>query len=168
VRPGDWHRLTSFACSTGAWYEDDVEHFVQRRLRGHYESRKAHIDISIIVLVAADDPDDILAVGAHELDDQVSDDGRYLEGSYLIVGAVRRDVQGRKLDVEPFADGRPATVGRLLMETLIDDLPDRPGVVRAVVARDNARGQRLCKRIGLLEERPDADDRFVQRLGRLA
>jgi len=105
---------------------------------------------------------------AHKLDDQVTDDGRYLEGSYLIVGAVRRDVQGRELDVEPFDDGRPVTVGRLLMETLIDDLPERPGAVRAVVARDNARGLRLCERVGLLEERPDADDRFVQRLGRLA
>jgi hypothetical protein len=168
VRPGDWHRLTSFACSTGAWYEDDVERFVQRRLRGHYESRKTHIDISVIVLATANDPDDILAVGAHELDDQVTDDGLYLEGSYLIVGAVGRDVQGRELDVEPFDDGRPVTVGLLLMETLIDDLPERPGAVRAVVARDNARGLRLCERVGLLKERPDADDRFVQRLGRLA
>lgn len=96
MRSGDWHRLTSFACATGAWYEDDVERFVQRRLRGHYESRKAHIDISVIVLATANDPDDILAIGAHELDDQVTDDGLYLEGSYLIVGAVRRDVQGQR------------------------------------------------------------------------
>jgi hypothetical protein len=119
------------------------------------------------VLAATDDPDDILAVGAHELDDQVTDDGQYLEGSYLIVGGVRRDVQGRELNVEPFADGRLVTAGRLLMETLIDDLPERPGAVRAVVARDNLRGLRLCERICLLDERPDTDDRFVQRLGRL-
>jgi len=33
------------------------------------------------VLATADGPDDILAVGAHELDDQVTDDGRYLEGT---------------------------------------------------------------------------------------
>jgi hypothetical protein len=168
VRLGDWRQLRSFSCSNGAWYEDDVEHFVQTRLRGHYESRKAHIDISVIVLVAAEDPDDILAVGAHELDDQITEDGRYIEGSYLIVGAVRRDIQGRELDVEPFDDERPVTLGRMLMETLIDDLPDRPGVVRAVVAKDNARGLRLCERVGLLHERPDSDDRFVQRLGRLA
>ncbi|HEY5343860.1 MAG TPA: hypothetical protein VIJ66_09415 [Solirubrobacteraceae bacterium] len=36
---------------------------------------------------------------------------------------MRRDVQDRELDVEPFDDGRPVTVGRLL----IDDLPERPG-----------------------------------------
>ncbi len=167
MRPRDWHRLTSFACSAGAWYEDDVERFVQRRLRGHYESRKAHIDITVIVLAAGDDPDDILAVGAHELDDQVTDDGRDLEGSYLIVAAVRRDIQGRELNMAPFGDGRPVTMGRLLMETLIDDLPERPGAVRAVIARDNTRGLRLCERIGLLGERPDTDKRFVQRLGRL-
>ncbi len=168
MRPGDWQRLKSFACSTGAWYEEDVERFVQTRLRGHYEWRRARTDISVVVLVAAGDPRDILAVGAHELDHQITDDGQPLEGSYLIVGAVRRDLQGREVDVEPFEDGRSVSVGRLLMETLIDDLPERPGAVRAVVARDNARSLRLCERIGLREERPDTDHRFVQRLGRLA
>jgi hypothetical protein len=33
------------------------------------------LDTSVIVLAAADDPDDIVAVGAHELDDQVSEAG---------------------------------------------------------------------------------------------
>jgi hypothetical protein len=159
--------LRSFVCSTGAWYEDDVERFVQKRLRGHCEWRKAHADISVIVLAAAEDLDDILAVGAHELDPQVTEDGQHLEGTYLIVAAVRRDLQGREVDVESFEDGRPVSVGRLLMESLIDDLPERPGVVRAVVARDNARSLRLCGRIGLRDERPDADHRFVQRFGRL-
>jgi len=168
LRPGDWQRLKSFACSTGVWYEEDVERFVRTRLRGHYEWRKSHTDISVFVLAAAGDPWEILAVGAHELDPQITADGQPLEGSYLIVGAVRRDLQGREVDVEPFEDGRPVSVGRLLMETLIDDLPERPGAVRAVVARDNARSLRLCERIGLREERPDADHRFVQRLGRLA
>jgi RimJ/RimL family protein N-acetyltransferase len=59
------------------------------------------------------------------------------------------------------------SVGRLLTETLIGDLPERPGAVRAVVAADNVRSLRLCERIGLREERRDTDRRFVQRLGRL-
>jgi hypothetical protein len=67
--------LASFACSTGAWYEDDAERFVRTRLRPHYEWRREHLDTSVIVLAAADDPDDIVAVGAHELDDQVSEAG---------------------------------------------------------------------------------------------
>jgi hypothetical protein len=167
VRPGDWDRLRSFACSTGAWYEDEVERFVQTQLRGHYESGKANADVAVIVLAAAGVPGEILAVGAHELDPQVAEDGHHLEGTYLIVAAVRRDLQGREVDMEPFEDGRPVSVGSLLMEALIDDLPERSGVARAVVAADNARSLRLCERIGLSYERPDADHRFVQRLGRL-
>lgn len=168
VRQGDWDLLRSFACSTGAWYEDEVERFVQTQLRGHYELGKAHADVAVIVLASAEDPGEILAVGAHELDPQVAEDGQHLEGTYLIVAAVRRDLQGVEVDMEPFEDGHPVSVGRLLMETLIEDLPERSGVVRAVVAADNARSLRLCERVGLRHERPDADQRFVQRLGRLA
>jgi hypothetical protein len=66
-------------------------------LRGHYEWRKVHTDIAVIVLAAADNSDDILAVGAHELDPQVAQDGHHLEGTYLTVAAVRRDLQGREV-----------------------------------------------------------------------
>jgi RimJ/RimL family protein N-acetyltransferase len=41
-------------------------------------------------------------------------------------------------------------------------------IVRAVVARENTRSLRLCARIGLTDERDDPDERFVQRLGRMA
>lgn len=102
----------------------------------------------MILLGVAADPSDILAIGAHELDDQRDPDGNHLEGSYLIVGAVRTDVQGAVINVPPYDDGRPVTVGRHLMEVLLDDLPDRPGVVRATVARENTRSLRLCTRIG--------------------
>ncbi len=90
-----------------------------------------------------------------------------VQGSYLIVAAVRLDLQGALLDIEPFEDGRPVTLGRLLMQTIIDDLPDRPGLVHAIVARDNARSLKLCDRIGLVDERPDTHAQFVHRLGRL-
>jgi hypothetical protein len=37
--------------------------------------------------------------------------------------------------------------------------------VRAAVARENQRALRLCTRIGLVNERADSDERFVQRFG---
>jgi hypothetical protein len=63
-------------------------------LRRHYEWGKAHADVAVVVLAAAEDQGEILAVGAHELDPQVAEDGHHLEGTYLIVAAVRRDLQG--------------------------------------------------------------------------
>jgi hypothetical protein len=164
IRPGDWDSLGRFVCSQGAWYEADVERFVRTRLKGHVQSREPHLQTTCMILADPTDPAEILAVGAHELDDQKAE-GHDIEGSYLIVGAVRADLQGASIDMEPFSDERPVTLGRLLMETMIDDLPDRPGVVRAVVAHENDRALRLCDRIGLIHERADADLRFVQRLG---
>jgi hypothetical protein len=67
-------------------------------------------------------------------------------------------------------DGRPVTLGRYLLEVLLSDISERQRVpiVRAVVARENARSVRLCARIGLTDGRDDPDARFVQRLGRIA
>jgi RimJ/RimL family protein N-acetyltransferase len=62
------------------------------------------------------------------------------------------------------------TLGRYLLEVLLSDIAERERapIVRAVVARENARSLRLCARIGLTDERDDPDERFVQRLGRIA
>lgn len=167
IRPGDWASLSHFSCSKGAWYEADVERFLRARLRGYVESRGTYLDTECVILTDARDPASILAVGAHELDDQRTEDGEDVEGSYLIVGAVRADLHGAAIAMAPFADGRTVTLGRLLLETILDDLPDRPGAVRAVVARENQRALKLCSRIGLVHERADSDERFVQRIGRL-
>ncbi len=117
-----------------------------------------------MILADPAEPSEIFAVGAHELDDQKAD-GEEIEGSYLIVGAVRVDLQGTSVNTEPFSDGQPVTLGRLLTETMIDDLPARPGAIRAVVAHENERALRLCDRIGLIHEQADTDPRFLQRLG---
>ena len=62
------------------------------------------------------------------------------------------------------------TLGRYLLEVLMSDISQRERVpiVRAIVARENARSLRLCARIGLTDERDDPNPRFVQRLGRIA
>jgi hypothetical protein len=131
------------------------------------ESRAIHLNTTCVILADPQDHASILAVGAHQLDDQRTDSGEDIEGSLLVVGAVRADLQGATIAMEPFTDRRAVTLGRLLLETMLDDLPERPGLVRAVVARENQRALRLCGRIGLTDERIDRDQRFVQRLGRL-
>ena len=94
-----------------------------------------------------------------------------MTSTYLACAAVSTNLQGAVLpEVEPLDDdGRPVTLGRYLLEVLLSDISERPRgpIVRAVVARENARSLRLCARIGLTDERDDVDERFVQRIGRL-
>jgi hypothetical protein len=70
--------------------------------------------------------------------------------TYLESAAVSTDLQGAVLaEVEPLDDdGRPVTLGPYLLEVLLSDISERQRVpiVRAVVARDNARSLRLCAR----------------------
>jgi ribosomal protein S18 acetylase RimI-like enzyme len=101
----------------------------------------------------------------------VPDGGQVVTSTYLECAAVRTDFQGAVLtEVDPLNDDRPVTLGRYLLEVLLSDIAEREraSVVRAVVARENTRSLRLCARIGLTDERDDPDERFVQRLGRIA
>ena len=155
-------------CSTGAWFEDDVETFIQARLADYHDWRQPHTDHTIIGLELADHG--LIAVGSHE-EEFVRDSGELVTSTYLECAAVSTNLQGPVLpEVEPLDDGRPVTLGRYLLEVLVSDIfgRQRGPIVRAVVARENARSLRLCARIGLTDERDDVDERFVQRIGRIA
>ncbi|MGO9954958.1 MAG: hypothetical protein ACLP50_03105 [Solirubrobacteraceae bacterium] len=154
-------------CSTGAWFEDDVQTFIQTRLADYHDWRRPHTDHTIVGLELADHG--LVAVGSHETE-FVRDSGELVTSTYLECAAVSTELQGAVLaEVEPLDDGRPVTLGRYLLEVLLSDISERQRVpiVRAVVARENTRSLRLCARIGLTDERDDLDERFVQRLGRM-
>ena len=155
-------------CSTGAWFEDDVETFIQARLADYHDWRRPHTDHTIVGLEL--DDLGLIAVGSHEAE-FVRDGGQVVTSTYLECAAVRTDLQGAVLtEVDPLDDDRPVTLGRYILETLLSDIAERERapIVRAVVARENMRSLRLCARIGLTDERDDPDERFVQRLGRIA
>lgn len=166
LRSTDAELLREFRCSTGPWFENEVEEFIQRRLLPRHEHRREHVDHRAVLLELPDLG--IVAVCAHE-EDFVRYDGEDRTGSYLEVTAVALDVQGARLpDVEPFEDSdAPPSVGRYLGEVLLADIAgrNRDPYLRGVVARDNERSLRLCTRLGLVDERDDDDERFVQRLG---
>jgi hypothetical protein len=161
--------LAGMRCSTGAWFEDDVEVFVQTRLADYHDWRRPHTGHTIIGLEI--DDLGLIAVGSHE-EEFVRDGHELVKASYLECAAVALDYQGALLPgVEPLdPDGRPATLGRYLLEVLLFDIAEleRVPIIRAVVARENTRSLRLCDRVGLVDERDDHDERFVQRIGRLA
>ena len=154
-------------CSTGAWFEGDVETFIQTRLVDYHDWRQPHTDHTIVGLEL--DDLGLIAVGSHEAE-FVRDGGQVVTSTYLECAAVRTDLQGAVLtEVDPLDDDRPVTLGRYILETLLSDIAERERapIVRAVVARENTRSLRLCARIGLTDERDDPDERFVQRIGRM-
>ena len=160
--------LARFRCSTGPWFEDDVERFITAELADHHEWRRRHTDHTIISLEIPGHG--MVALGAHETD-LTSVGGRSLTSTFLEVAAVSAYFQGAILPaVEPLdADGKPVTLGRYLIEVLLSDIAGsgRDPAVRAIVARENIRSLSLCTRVGLRNERDDPDPRFVQRLGLL-
>ena len=164
---GDRELLAGMRCSTGAWFEDDVETFIQTRLADYHDWRRPHTDHTIVGLEL--DDLGLIAVGSHEAE-FVRDGGQLVTSTYLECAAVRTDLQGAVLtEVDPLDDDRPVTLGRYLLEALLSDIAERERapIVRAVVARENTRSLRLCARIGLTDERDDPDGRFVQRIGRM-
>jgi hypothetical protein len=160
--------LARFRCSTGEWYEDEVERFVSRHLFDHHQWRKDHTDHRVILLELPDTG--LVALGSHEAD-LTRDDDRDLTSSYIEVGAVSLDYQGAVLTDEEALDNgdKPPTLGRYLFETLLSDIAGttRDPVLRVVVAKENTRSRRLCDKVGLQREQPDDDERFVQLWGAL-
>ncbi len=164
---GDRDLLAGMRCSTGVWFENDVETFIQTRLADYHDWRRPHSDHAIVGLEL--DDHGLVAVGSHEAE-FVRDSGELVTSTYLECAAVRTDLQGAVLtDFDPLDEDRPVTLGRYLLEALLSDIADRERapIVRAVVARENTRSLRLCVRIGLTGERDDSDERFVQRIGRM-
>jgi hypothetical protein len=155
-------------CSTGAWFEDAVETFIRTRLADYHDWRQPHTDHTIVGLEL--DDLGLVAVGSQEAE-FVRDGGQVVTSTYLECAAVRIDVQGAALpDVGPLdQDGRPVTLGRYLLAVVLSDSAERERapIVRAVVAGENERSLRPCARVGLTDERDDADGRFVLQVGRM-
>lgn len=166
----DREALSRFRCSTGPWYEDEVERYIENRLLDSNLRRAPHTGHRVILLET--DDHGLVAVGAHEADFLEAPDGQAITGTYLVVGAVAVEHQGATLpNVAPFErESRAPSLGRYLMEALLSDIAsgERDPYLRAVIARDNIRSLKLCSRVGLVDERDDDDPRFVQRVGKLA
>ena len=136
--------LRRFRCSTGPWYEAEVEQFIQTRLADRVAS-----DFEAIVI---DDDGDVIAVAAHEARPDPAGTGATV--TYLVVAAVRLDRQGSRLE------GGPRLSDALMKVVVADALAsDRDPYVYALVAADNSRSRRMCERLGLTADsvRPHPD-----------
>jgi hypothetical protein len=166
--PADRDLLAAFRCSRGSWYENRVEQFIREQLADYHEWRAPHTDHQMIGLELPDRG--LVAVAAHE-EDLVVDGRTQVTSTYWEIAAVATELQGAVLPQVPaYEPERPVTLGRHLAAAALSSIVDtgRHPVVRAVVARENARSLAMCSRVGLLAEREDEDLQYVQRWGVIA
>jgi hypothetical protein len=143
IRPAvkeDADTLAAFRCSTGPWYEQEVESFIRWRAVNMTA-------VNYRLLLAFDNGRLVCCMAHHlerllrgEKDDQLD----FILATRLHLLAIAVEDQGRRLyDGTRFSD--------MLMATLMADaLETREAVVlTAVVAMDNLRSMALCKRHGL-------------------
>ena len=97
-------------CSTGAWFEDDVETFIHARLVDYHDWRQPHTDHTIVGLELADHG--LIAVGSHE-EEFVRESGELVTSNYLECAAVSTNLQGALLPVAAVAGERPTGLRRV-------------------------------------------------------
>ena len=136
---GDSDAVARFQCSTGAWYEEDVESFVRLRALAQALAMPEHYR-----LLLAFDGDRLVCCMAHHLEMLISQGGKSTIAARLQLFAIAVEDQGCRL-----ADG--TRLSDLVMATFMSDAMETraTGVITAIVALDNLRSIALCKRHGM-------------------
>ncbi len=135
---GDRAALESFACSRGAWYEQDVERYVRGR------ALDDAFRVPGYALFVAEQGERLLGCMAYMPEMLEVEEQHLIAAARLHVLAIASTDQGRVLD-----SGR--RLSDALLQTLIAKATPTSieGVLTAVVARENVRSIRLCERNGL-------------------
>jgi hypothetical protein len=151
----DAETLAAFECSTGPWYEDEVQHYVRRRALE--DALRAP---QIYRLLLAFDGARLVAVGAHAQEALILTDDTVL-ATRLQVVALGLDDQGRVLE-------HGTRLSDVVISTVIADaLRGGPSeLVTAIVAGENLRSIALCERNGLRSQTRYSRD-YVRLSGRL-
>jgi hypothetical protein len=143
--PADAARLRQFRCSTGTWYEDEVEALVRGRVADRLE-RGAPVWI-------AEADGELLAVASHTAQHHPTDPSSTI--TFFNVMASRVD------DREAWLIGA-ARLGRLLRALFADVYSsDRSPYCYTRVARDHERMRRFCERGGFVGSPIPSDPRYL-------
>ena len=147
--------LGAFECSTGPWYEDEVQNYVRARALEHARRKPGRYH-----LLLAFDGGRLVAVGAHA-DEALFLPDETVRAIRLQVLAVGLADQGRVL-----ASGH--RLADVVLATLIDDATRvRPtDLATAIVAAENLRSISLCERNGLRSQ-TRCGDGYVRLTGRV-
>jgi hypothetical protein len=142
VRPaqgGDAQSLDVFRCSTGPWYEQEVEGYVRSRALAQALENPGSYRLLLVLEGGV-----LIACLSHHLEMMLRDRGNGIVAARLHVLAISIEHQGRRL-----AGG--TRLSDIVMATLIADALEirEVEVATAIVARDNLRSIALCERNGL-------------------
>jgi hypothetical protein len=151
--------LRDFRCSGGQPWEDQVEEQVRGPLTSRYLAEPPVFDGRLLLGISSDGT--LLVVGAHRIEPMFAQDVGYTE-----VIAVAHQARGTLVRM---AAGDDISLGHFLLETIFRQMVRVGRHPRTFVRVDrrNTRSLALLDRIGLSEERADADDGLVQRWGML-
>lgn len=136
----DIDRLSAFRCSTGPWYEEEVENYV--RSHAAHEAFAGPTNYRLLLVL---DDDRLIGCAAHYPEGLLVQDSTLILATHLQLAAISITDQGRKLK-----DGKK--LSELLMTATIRDALEQPWaseVVTGLVARDNVRSAAICERAGL-------------------
>jgi hypothetical protein len=136
---GDAHSLDAFRCSTGPWYEQEVEDYVRSRALAQALENPGSYRLLLVL-----ESDVLIACLAHHLEMLLRDRGNGIVAARLHVLAISIEHQGRRL-----AGG--TRLSDIVMATLIADALEirEVEVATAIVASENLRSIALCERNGL-------------------
>ncbi len=136
---GDAEALSAFRCSTGPWYEQDVEDYLRRRALGQLLATP-----DTYSLLVALDGKRLVGCMAHYPEGLIRASAALILATRLQVLAIAVTDQGRRLK-----DG--TRLSDALMRTVIHHALDtrRYPVLTTIVAQDNLRSVAVCERNGL-------------------
>lgn len=130
--------LSAFRCSTGPWYEQAVEDYINRRALSQQLSTP-----STYSLLLALEEDRLVGCMAHHPEALMREDSSLFLAVRLQLLAIAVGDQGRRLK-----DGK--RLSDALMQTLIRDACEKHAqVLTTIVAQDNLRSMAMCERNGL-------------------
>lgn len=147
--PGDAEQLRSFRCSTGPWYEAEVEQLIQGSLSDQVARPEGPQDLSALV---ADDAGQLVAVIACEVQPHPS--GGPGTVTRIAAGAVRLDRQGSSPDGAKLS-------GQILSAAVDQARASGSWACYAKVAVANARVRQVFDQAGFFPGPVPSDPRYL-------
>jgi hypothetical protein len=144
ANPGDAGQLRTFRCSTGPWYEAEIEQLVQGPLAG--------LVAGGLDPLVADDGGEVIAIVASERQRHPAGGDGFV--THITAGAVRVDRQGSG------ADGSKLS-GQILSAAVDEARAAGSGGCYAKVAVENARVRKLFEHMGFQPGLVPSDPRYL-------
>ncbi|HET8955107.1 MAG TPA: hypothetical protein VFN18_05565 [Solirubrobacterales bacterium] len=135
----DGSHLSSFKCSEGEWYEDEVEEYLKNQAIKHLADTGGLTYHLLLTL----EKDELIACAGHHVEPLIIDSGHLIEFVRLYVLAISLDHRGRRLD-----DGTALSDAMLRLAASDAHAAHGDKPLTAIVANQNRRSMAVVERNG--------------------